>query len=564
MPLRSATAVLWWLVRSQLGRLVACSLVTSLWLGSQQLIPYIVGNALQEGIIADRGDRLAAWTGALGAVIVVQTAMGISSHHLVVRCRLDAAFRVNRAVMRQITRLGAEMSRKASTGEVISVTSGDAVKFGWLIELIGLICGGLVSFAVAVIVLAMTSPVLAVAVLVGMPALLVLLLPVFRNLDLAQARQRRRIDTLNTIAADTVIGLRVLRGVGGESFFLSRYRAESQAVWLAGTAVARVRALIEAARVLLPGLLLLALVWLGARLAAAGAISPGEFVAFFGYLMFLTRPLQFAILGVDAFGHARVAAQRMHNFLAIRPSLDRDGRDVRATRWPGPVALADPVTGIRIRPGAFTAVVSDATEFIDDLFDRFGCYAEPAARYGGTSLSEYALEDVRRHIHLLPRGAYLFSGDLREQLDVDGQSGHAAIIQALHVASALEIVGLDPALVDRDPPPAGPYRLHQPVAERGRGFSGGQRQRLTLARSLLTDAETLLLVEPTSAVDAHTEARITGRLVRHREGRTTVISTTSPTVLSNADEVVFCGGAVMYGRHERLLENQEYRRVVLR
>ena len=74
------------------------------------------------------------------------------------------------------------------------------------------------------------------------------------------------------------------------------------------------------------------------------------------------------------------------------------------------------------------------------------------------------------------------------------------------------------------------------VAERGRTFSGGQRQRLVLARALTLDPEILVLVEPTSAVDAHTEARIASRLRGHRAGRTTIVTTTSPLMLDAVDE----------------------------
>ena len=87
--------------------------------------------------------------------------------------------------------------------------------------------------------------------------------------------------------------------------------------------------------------------------------------------------------------------------------------------------------------------------------------------------------------------------------------------------------------------PAGLDRL---VEERGRSFSGGQRQRLALTRALLTEAEILVLVEPTSAVDAHTEARIAGRLAAGPAGRTTVVMTASPLLLDEADEVALPAG----------------------
>jgi ABC-type multidrug transport system fused ATPase/permease subunit len=105
------------------------------------------------------------------------------------------------------------------------------------------------------------------------------------------------------------------------------------------------------------------------------------------------------------------------------------------------------------------------------------------------------------------------------------------------------------------------------VEERGRSYSGGQRQRLALARALLTEAEVLVLVEPTSAVDAHTEARIAQRLAAAREGRTTVVTTASPLLLGVADEVALMesGRVTATGtHHELLIGHAAYREIVTR
>ena len=105
------------------------------------------------------------------------------------------------------------------------------------------------------------------------------------------------------------------------------------------------------------------------------------------------------------------------------------------------------------------------------------------------------------------------------------------------------------------------------VAERGRTFSGGQRQRLVLARALAVDPEILVLVEPTSAVDAHTEARIAARLRGHRAGRTTVVVTSSPLVLDIVDGVAFLSGGrvVAVGTYRELLDSRpDFRALVTR
>jgi ABC-type multidrug transport system fused ATPase/permease subunit len=116
-----------------------------------------------------------------------------------------------------------------------------------------------------------------------------------------------------------------------------------------------------------------------------------------------------------------------------------------------------------------------------------------------------------------------------------------------------------------------PHGLHEQVHERGRSFSGGERQRLSLARALLTDAEVLVLIEPTSAVDSRTEGRIAERLAEARRDRTTVVVSASPILLAKAQRIAVLshGHLVGEGRHDELLGRQDaaarlYRSIVLR
>jgi ABC-type multidrug transport system fused ATPase/permease subunit len=201
-----------------------------------------------------------------------------------------------------------------------------------------------------------------------------------------------------------------------------------------------------------------------------------------------------------------------------------------------------------------TALVSDHPEETALVADRLGRYVAGEVRWGDVPLSGLPREVVRRRIVVSDTGSALFSGVLREQVDVRGH-GTDVLERALRTASAEDVLDALPDGVDT------------PVTERGRSFSGGQRQRLVLARVLTTDPEVLVLVEPTSAVDAHTEARIADRLVAHRAGRTTVVTTTSPLLLDRVDRVAFFreGRVVAVGTHRELLRDvPDYRAVVTR
>jgi ABC-type multidrug transport system fused ATPase/permease subunit len=223
------------------------------------------------------------------------------------------------------------------------------------------------------------------------------------------------------------------------------------------------------------------------------------------------------------------------------------------------VELRDTTTGLVVRPGLLTVVVSSQPTESAAIAERLGRYADPddgeRVTLGGVSLRDLPVHVVRDRVLVNDTDTRLFTGVLRHELDPSGLRSEAEVLEAIAIASADDVLQALPGGLDAR------------VEERGRSFSGGQRQRLTLVRALLADPEVLVLVEPTSAVDAHTEARIAERLQVARAGRTTVIMSASPLVLDRADEVVLLvdGRVEVVGRHRDLLAGSPtYRAVVTR
>ncbi|HEY0186588.1 MAG TPA: ABC transporter ATP-binding protein, partial [Cellulomonas sp.] len=220
--------------------------------------------------------------------------------------------------------------------------------------------------------------------------------------------------------------------------------------------------------------------------------------------------------------------------------------------------LVDERSGLVVRRGAVLALVSaqpDETAATASRLGRFddaapddgtgdgtpGCTPD-VVHWGATALTDLDLAEVRDRIVVAESTPHLFTGLLAEELDVRGRATEEDLLHAMHVADAADVL---------DSVPGG---LGGEVEEKGRSLSGGQRQRVALARALLTEAEVLVLVEPTSAVDAHSESRIAQRLVEARRGRTTVLVTASPLVLDHVDEVVLVeGGRVRARGHHRAL-----------
>jgi ABC-type multidrug transport system fused ATPase/permease subunit len=343
-------------------------------------------------------------------------------------------------------------------------------------------------------------------------------------------------------ASDIVAGLRVLRGVGGEAAFAARYRAESQQVRSAGVRVARVDSVLHAFQILLPGSFVVLVTWLGARFALDGRITAGQLVAFYGYAAFLVSPLRTLTEMADKMTRGHVSARRVVRILALEPEIAEPAHP--AVPPSGDAELVDPDSGVVIQTGLLTAIATATPEEAVAIADRLGRFTDSGARLAGVPLRELATAAVRERIVVADNDARLFSGPLRTELDPRDTGDREALAAALHTASAEDIVD------------ALPEGLDTLVVERGREFSGGQQQRLRLVRALLADPPILVLVEPTSAVDAHTEARIAQRLGAARAGRTTVVCTTSPLLLDRADHVVYVedGRVCAEGTHRDLLD----------
>ncbi|MFB7675238.1 ABC transporter ATP-binding protein [Kitasatospora purpeofusca] len=528
---------------------------------AQAFVPAAIGRGIDRGLVAaDRG-ALVAWCAVVLGLGVTQAVTGTLRDRCSVTNRFGASYRTMQLVTRKAARLGAELPRRVSAGTVVSVGATDITRIGAALESTARGGGAVVSVAVVAGIMLIASWQLGLVALVGVPLSAAVVAALMRLLHARQHELRKEQGALADLAVDIVDGLRVLRGIGGERVFADRYRERSQRVRHEGVRVAGVESSVAAGRLLLPGLLVAVIVWLGAHFVGTGRMSPGALVAFYGYAVFLAEQLRRATSMVDQLTRAFVAARMVTDLLAMEPGLGSGDRDLDAEAARG--TLRDPGSGLEIPPGRFVAVACDRPDDMLLLADRLGRYVESPVTLGGTPLAEFPLDEVRRRILVVEHDARLFSAGLGSQLDPHGRAGGGADFTADGAADRLRRA-LDTASA-HDVVEALPEGLGQEISG-GREFSGGQRQRLNLVRALMSDPDTLVLVEPTSALDAHTEARIAERLGAHRRGRSTVVFTTSPILLDRADHVVLVeeGTVVAEGRHGELLADARYRAVVTR
>ena len=551
---RSPIRFLLWIARNQWLTLLAGIAFGICWLVAQAAMPWAIGRGIELGVVDGDADAAVWWSLVVFGIGIVQSAAGVIRHRLAVSNWLQAMFRTVQIVVRHTARTGPALTRTVTTGEVVSTVASDADHIGSFFDILQRFFGAVVAYGVVAVVVLRTSVPLGLLVLIGVPLLVIVLAPILRPLQTRQRAQRDAAGRLTALGADTVAGLRVLRGIGGERVFLGRYLEQSRDVRNAGVRVAGLQATLDAAQVLLPGIFVVLLTWLGARFVLTGRIDAGDLVAFYGYAFFLVIPLRTATMTVERATRALVGTRRILDVLGVPPDIhDRGSADAAP---PAGAEIVDASSGLVIRPGLFTALVSADPAETTALADRLGRFVDDdGVTLDGVPLVDLPLADVRRRILVSETEPRLFTGTLRAGLDPYRRHDDSTLHEAVHTASATDVL---------DTLPDG---LDGVVEERGRTFSGGQRQRITLARALVRDPEVLILVEPTSAVDAHTEARVAERLRHARIGRTTVATTLSPLVLDRADIVVWleAGRVAAEGTHRFLLEEiRAYRDTVTR
>ena len=602
-PSLGAGALLRWLLRRAAVPVTLATLAACTSNIIQAIVPAFLGQALDAGI--ENGLNGRVWgIGALLLVLFVVYAIGDTMmSYFGVTAWMRTAFDVDRLVGRQISATGKDLSRQVSTGEVATIIASDADYLGKLIEYLPALLGAAASFLVVAVLMLRTSVSLGLIVILGMPLVAAIVTLVIRPLQKRQAVQREAQSAVTTVTTDTVAGLRILRGIGGEDVFARRYRDASQELRRRGVEVASSQATLMTLQVLLPGLFAAIVVWVAARMAVAGSLTPGGLITFYGYTAYLSWPLWVFTSSVQDYTRAVVGARRLSRLLEVVPAagslVERLNLDPAAAH---PVSgdLVDTGSGLRLKEGRMTALVCPDPQVSADLATRLGRFTDagPTVTLAGRPLTTMPLEQVRASVVVSGATAQLFTGTLREALDVrSGPDPQQAGLEDLLRAETERTTGAD---VDQQVRPQereapGDDRLIEAIGiadagdvltslseglagmitEKGRSLSGGQRQRVALARALLTEAPTLVLIEPTSALDSHTEARVAAQVHRARAGRTTVVVTASPLVLEACDEVILLdssGTELLRSTHRELMamardghaQAADYRAVVSR
>ena len=563
------------LVRQHTGRylpwvlaVVALQLVATI---AALLLPSLNARIIDEGVVrGDTGLILRVGEVMLG-VALLQVAAAVAAVYCAARAAMGTGRDLRRAVHRQVGSFGSREVNGFGAPTLITRGTNDVQQIQMLV-LMGLnfmvaapiMCAGGIVMALREDaglswLVWVSVPVLgiAVGVLVG------LLMPLFRLMQ-------GRIDRINAVLREQIVGIRVVRAFVREDHERRRFAAANRELTDVSVRIGSLFVLMFPVITMILHLATAAVLWFGGQRVGAGQIQVGSLTAFLQYLLQILTAVMMGTFIVMMVPRAMVCAERITEVLRTEPSLREPAEPVVPASRTGAVELRDvtfrypgaelPVlegVGFRAGPGRTTAVVgatgsgkSTLLHLVPRLLDPTGGTVE----LDGVPLPRLSHEQIAARVALVPQRPYLFSGTVASNLRLgDAGATDEELWTALRTAQAEDFVRRMPG------------GLEAPIAQGGVNVSGGQRQRLCIARALVARPVVYLFDDSFSALDVATDARLRAALVPATRDATVLVVAQRVSTVRDADQILVldAGRITARGTHDELLSTSgTYREIV--
>jgi ATP-binding cassette, subfamily B, multidrug efflux pump len=540
-----------------LGAFLSLIIVT----GANLVSPQIIRFAIDSGItVGDMVAVLWATAGLLG-VAALRGAFHFSQGYLSERASQSVAYDLRNLIYGKLQTLSFSYHDQAQTGQLMTRVTSD-------VDMVRTFIGqGLLQLIGAIITIAGTAAVLLIMnwrlALITLP-ILPLILIVFgffiRRAHPLFTSVQQRLGALNTVLQENLAGVRVVKAFVREDYESRRYGRANEDLLDQNLRVVRMFSVAFPLTFFIANLGTLAVIWFGGTQVIGGQITIGELVAFNTYLAFLTWPA--FLLGMVAASMARAgaSAQRIFEVLDAKNEVTERPDAVPLTASEGRVVFEDvsfryaggernvlEAVSFTAEPGHTIAIVGttgSGKTTIVNLIPRFYDVTAGRVLVDGHDVREVTLESLRRQTGIVLQDTLLFSGTIRDNIAYGlPQASLEDVVRVARLAQAHEFILLQPE------------GYNTRIGEGGVGLSGGQVQRIAIARALLLDPRILIFDDSTSSVDAETEYKIQKALDKLVETRTAFIIAQRISTVRNADRILVLDKArvVASGTHDELL-----------
>lgn len=418
-------------------------------------------------------------------------------------------------------------------------------------------------FAVSLYMIFRTSPSLSWYVLLALPALLVAVVAIAKISDPLSTRQQKNLDKINGILRENLSGLRVIRAFVNEKFEEKRFDKVNTAYTESSTSLFRLMAVAQPGFTFLFNIVMVLIIWNGTKQIDAGQLQIGDLIAFIEYIFHALFSFMLFASVFMMYPRAAVSARRIQEALDATSEIHENAQPVTETAQKGYVEFQNVTFAYPghaespvIRNVSFTAKPGETVAFIGStgsgkstliqLIPRFYDVSDGRVLVDGVDTRDFSLAALRQKIGYIPQKALLFSGTIAENLRYGKEDATVAQMQrAADIAQAADFIAEQPDGFDAR------------LSEGGTNFSGGQKQRLAIARAIIREPEIYIFDDSFSALDYQTDAKLRARLKKETTESTVLIVAQRVGTIMHADKIIVLneGDVVGMGTHQELLKS---------
>jgi len=530
------------------------------------MVPLVVAAIVDKGIGQENLSYVYKMGGIMVLLGIVGLAASVSAQFFAAKAAVGFAAKLRSALFGHIQSLsyteidtvGTSTLITRLTSDVNQVQSGVNMTLRLLLRSPFIVFGAMVmAFTVDVkcaLIFLAVIPLLSIVIF----GIMVITMPMYRQVQ-------RGLDKVLALTRENLTGIRVIRAFHKEKEEVEKFKKDNEELTGMQLAVGKISALMNPVTYVIINLGLVVLIYNGAMQVDLGVLTQGQVIALINYIsQILVELIKLANL-IVLITKALSCANRISSVFEIQSSMPDEGTKQVSVDREVPIlefdhvgfcyagAGAESLSGIdfSVYPGETVGIIggtgSGKTTLVN-LIPRFYDATSGEVRYHGKRIEEYPIEELRNHVGVVPQKAVLFKGTIRSNLLWGNEAASTEDMEeALAVSQSKEFVEKLEKYLD------------SPVAQGGKNFSGGQRQRLTIARALTRKPEILILDDSTSALDYATDAKLRAELKKRKSQMTTFIVSQRTSSIQFADKIVVLedGKLVGLGTHKELLENCE-------
>lgn len=526
------------------------------------IVPLVMAKIIDRGIAQNDSGYILRMCGLIVILGICGLGFALTCQYLAAKCAYGFGTELRTALYKHINSLSYSGIDKIGTASLVNRLTNDSNTVQNGVNMFIRLAVRAPFLVVGAAVMAVTIDLkLSLIFFVVAPLISFVIFLIMRKTIPMYKKTQQKLDRASMLTRENLEGTRVIRAFSRQQEEIDEFRAAVDDIADCSVAVGKISAILNPVAFMVMNLGIVAIIWFGGIRIDAGSLSQGELTAFTNYMTQILLALVVLANLIVTFTKAFASANRISEIFDISPeksgssaaeSNDRilEFRNVSfAYETSGENSVSD--ISFTLRKGEMLGIIGGTGSGKSTLANLIPCFYRASSGevlVSGINVNEWNLDALRSHIAVVPQKAVLFSGTIRENMKWRYKNASDdEIISALKIAQAWEFVSEASEGLDKI------------VAQGGRNFSGGQRQRLSIARALVGNPDILILDDSTSALDYATDLALR-RALRSEMADTTIIMISQRTTsLKDADKIIVMddGEAVGTGTHSELLEKCE-------